>query len=57
MLACGAVGGILPDLEKLWNGWQRGAWHVYGLWIGLGLIGAGLAVSLGCRLLCSRLLR
>ena len=26
-LAIGAVGGIFPDAEKLWNGWQRGAWH------------------------------
>ena len=52
LLGAAGVGGIFPDIQKLWNGFQRGSWHSYNiplvlLGISFTLILIGLAVS--CR--------
>jgi hypothetical protein len=56
-LAIGGIGGILPDLEKLWNGFTRGSWHQEGYGIGFYILGfgimliiIGLVKSYRCRL-------
>ena len=29
ILAARILGSVAPDIEKLFNNWQRGAWHLY----------------------------
>ena len=40
LLGLAGLGGIFPDIEKLWNGFQRGGWHSY--IIGFVLLGIGI---------------
>jgi len=42
VVGCVSLGSVAPDLEKLWNGFQRGLWHTEGYIIGLSVWGIGI---------------
>jgi len=42
VVGCVSLGAVAPDLEKLWNGFQRGDWHTEGYIVGLSVWGIGI---------------